>query len=349
MTFPQRRRVYLLVTLVGLVGCAWRLSTGRGTEWELRLAYPLLSVYLAFALVVLVALPRRIRAVEVGGYATVTTVWLATMAAQLATIEDDALAWQSLFPGVYANVFLVIVLAQLWFDRRWALWLSLVAPVVSTVIGLARFLPTDAVGRDYTAELLGAQGYLVVLALLIHLMARSKEALARTQAEASRMRELAFADQLTGLPNRRRLTAELDRLLHDRRAQGPIAVIAFDLDRFKAINDTHGHEAGDEVLRAVADLARGAVRGDHVVGRWGGEEFLVLAPHTDLAAASVVAERLRAAIAGHVFPRGLTVTASFGVDVVRPGEEADGALHRADRLLYAAKAAGRDAVVAGEP
>jgi diguanylate cyclase len=124
----------------------------------------------------------------------------------------------------------------------------------------------------------------------------------------------------------------------------------FDLDKFKEINDLHGHPKGDEALAAVGDAVAAAIRGSDFVGRYGGEEFLALLPDTDRAGAVVVAENMRAAISRTTVPGiARTLTASFGVAVL-PGDagEAEGLVRAADRALYQAKANGRDRVeVAG--
>ncbi len=344
-----RRRVYLVICLLGLVGCGWQIARAGGHEVERFVSFPLLAAFLVGAVVVLVWVPSRLRWVEVGGFLVLGVVWLTTMALQLAAAPDDAAAWASLFPGVFANLCLLVVLAHLWFDTRWALVASLTAPAVALVVGLVRFLPVAPGMRNYALDLVGALVYVAVLAMLAFLMARSKEALAVSRAEANRLRELAHTDVLTGLPNRRSLTDALHTAVQDRRAGGSTAVVLFDLDHFKAVNDRYGHDVGDLVLQEVADVVRASLRPDAVFGRWGGEEFLVVVPRSDLDAGVAVAERLRRDIAARAFPGGLVMTASFGVSVLTDADSVDAVLLRADRLLYVAKEAGRDLVVARLP
>ena len=113
------------------------------------------------------------------------------------------------------------------------------------------------------------------------------------------------------------------------------------------MNDTHGHEAGDAVLVALADLLRAGIRATDSLARWGGEEFVVLSPAIGLPATATLAERLRAAVSAHPFAVG-QVTASFGVADFRSGDTADSLFARADQALYRAKDGGRDRVeVAG--
>ncbi len=169
----------------------------------------------------------------------------------------------------------------------------------------------------------------------------------RTRQLLHEIERLAASDPLTGLPNRRMFDATLDReLARSRRNGTPLALAVADVDHFKAVNDQHGHQVGDEVLRELAGALRRAVRQEDVVARYGGEEFVVLLPEADAGAALLVAERLRAA-AGEV--RRLPTTISIGVAVLDPGAGGAGLVARADTALYRAKAAGRDRVVLWRP
>lgn len=172
-----------------------------------------------------------------------------------------------------------------------------------------------------------------------HLVAeqRSREALQR----------LANVDALTGLLNRRAVLGQLTwQLAHARRSKLPLSVVMLDVDRFKSINDSWGHAAGDDVLRGLGRVCRGMVREVDVCGRLGGEEFLLVLPDTDLAGASRMCRRLLRALrwnevevdTGDV----LTVTASVGVASAREGETIEELLARADDAMFAAKAGGRD-------
>jgi diguanylate cyclase (GGDEF)-like protein len=159
----------------------------------------------------------------------------------------------------------------------------------------------------------------------------------------------ASTDSLTGLPNRRGLDDTLKRLVaHANRSHTPVSVVAMDLDHFKNINDTAGHECGDEVLAAFGVMLRANLRGADVAARAGGEEFVAVLPETDRAGAMHVAEHLRRATEALTVPRlGARITASFGVATL-PDEalDIDGLLRLADRALYAAKQRGRNRVEA---
>ena len=159
--------------------------------------------------------------------------------------------------------------------------------------------------------------------------------------------QLARIDVLTGLYNRRHVQDSLNAAVANaERHDQTLAVMMIDVDRFKQINDTHGHDAGDHALRLIAADVHGALRAGDMLGRWGGEEFLAILPSTDADEALLVAERVRESISSLAVVLGdqlVPVSASIGV-AARGGEGPDGLVSAADGAMYAAKAAGRDAV-----
>lgn len=187
----------------------------------------------------------------------------------------------------------------------------------------------------------------------VELVARLRTALAtsaRTRDLSDRNDVLdatSRTDALTDILNRRGLDAELDRLAsHGRRAGRQFSMLMIDLDRFKDINDTHGHTIGDQVLREAARTIATQLRSEDILGRWGGEEFLVLLPNATLTHATGVAERIREAVATTpMHPATGTLTASIGVSTVTDGDIHTG-LTEADRRTYTAKLNGRNRVVA---
>ena len=183
---------------------------------------------------------------------------------------------------------------------------------------------------------------------------RVQDAVGQAAPVIANLRHLAVAerrastDGLTGLANARAVQEALPRMLAQAgRQASPISAVLLDLDHFKKINDTHGHQAGDETLAAVGQLLRRIVRTSDLAGRWGGEEFVLLLPDTDSAGAAILAEKVRTAVAELIVP-GLPapVTASFGV-ASYPEHAGSGTelVRAADTALYAAKHAGRDQVV----
>jgi len=192
----------------------------------------------------------------------------------------------------------------------------------------------------------------------------TQELLARVRTQTRRTRyveilrervdrglELSIIDQLTGLYNRRYMTSQLQQYMHRAVMGGkPLSVMMLDIDHFKPVNDTHGHQVGDEVLQALADRLRDNIRPMDVACRPGGEEFLVILPETPGELACAAAERVRKAIAADPFnvlskTRKIAVTVSAGVSsLLGPNDTMAELLNRADTALYQAKSAGRNRV-----
>jgi len=204
---------------------------------------------------------------------------------------------------------------------------------------------------------LGANDYLIRPVDRNELLARTatqvrrKRLQDRLQQNYQRGLSLALTDPLTNLYVRRYGEAHLDELMgRVNQDVASAAVLLFDVDHFKQVNDTHGHDAGDDVLRELAARTIKSVRSVDLAVRWGGEEFLVVMPETDLANAAAVAERLRATVAKNSFAIGsdgekLAVTISVGVAAaIAGGDNRDRLLKRADDALYSAKSAGRNRV-----
>jgi len=163
--------------------------------------------------------------------------------------------------------------------------------------------------------------------------------------------EAAVTDPLTGLYNRRYMETHVGTLVDQAAARNkPLSVLVLDIDYFKSINDTYGHDAGDDVLQDFAIRIRKSIRGIDLACRYGGEEFVVVMPETDMAVATMVAERLRRRIASEPFPiqkgtRTLDVTISIGIAALAPDDDAAAVIKRADQALYRAKRDGRNRVV----
>lgn len=155
----------------------------------------------------------------------------------------------------------------------------------------------------------------------------------------------AITDKLTGLFNRSiidtLIQVEIERA---KRNNKPISVLLFDIDHFKKINDTYGHDKGDYALKTIAEIARRTLRKSDYIIRWGGEEFLVILPETDLDGAKKVAEKIRSNVENYNLKVIGKVTVSIGVTMLKMGEPLDNAIKRADEALYAAKNKGRNRV-----
>lgn len=226
------------------------------------------------------------------------------------------------------------------------------------------------VGEPYTFEvvprwyerawfipaLVALTGLIVVFALILRqrrrlaaLRSRNTELDALVRARTRDLEQLNFSlqdladrDGLTGIANRRKFDAFLQKAAQRAQADAsPLGLALIDVDHFKAYNDSHGHQAGDDALIRVAGCLTESVRGDTLVARYGGEEFAIVAPGCGLEDIQHLAERIRA----HVAQSSLGMTVSIGVSELRPGEPVADGLARADAALYQAKSAGRDRVV----
>jgi diguanylate cyclase (GGDEF)-like protein len=159
------------------------------------------------------------------------------------------------------------------------------------------------------------------------------------------LEELATTDKLTGLYNRRKfeevLTAEIIRI---QRFEHPGSLIIFDIDNFKEVNDTFGHQAGDEVLKRLSATVKAWLRNVDTLARWGGDEYTILMPETDLKGATTLAEKIRLGVTVQKIPKAGMVTISLGVTEYRNGDSMESMLKRADEALYRAKRNGRDRV-----
>jgi diguanylate cyclase len=200
---------------------------------------------------------------------------------------------------------------------------------------------------------------LPAVSMLAGQLSRLRDRLRRQKAELqdalARIQELAHRDELTGLANRRHMAAliEAERERCERLG-GRLSLAVLDIDRFKRINDTHGHPTGDRVLGAFAKEAQAALRSTDVLARWGGEEFMLLMPDTPLTAARLSVERLRTRVEAMRIEHGaghdaepLAFTLSAGVVELQRGERPVEGIARADRALYQAKQQGRNKVVSG--
>jgi len=171
------------------------------------------------------------------------------------------------------------------------------------------------------------------------------------QLENEHLKKLALLDELTEIGNRRYAEAQIDTNLSEAsRHAWPFGLLFLDIDRFKNVNDTHGHPAGDQVLQMVAKVLASAVRSYDMVCRWGGEEFVAIVKHVDESLLGGVAEKLRMLVENSSIDTGtqfVRVTVSIGGTILRHGDTRDALIRRADGLMYEGKARGRNTVVLG--
>ncbi len=157
---------------------------------------------------------------------------------------------------------------------------------------------------------------------------------------------LSTTDQLTNLFNRRKMDSELEsELMRSKRYNQPFSIIMFDIDWFKTINDSFGHQTGDQVLIDIATILRTTLRSSDIVSRWGGDEFMILCPQTNQNGAVTMAENIRVAIANYNFKINQYITISIGVSVFSDQASVADMLKEVDKKLYAAKHQGRNTVI----
>jgi diguanylate cyclase (GGDEF)-like protein len=194
---------------------------------------------------------------------------------------------------------------------------------------------------------------LVTIMALIYLLGRGRwvhdqvqlESRLKLQDLAQSLGVKASTDPLTGLHNRLKLGSTLsDEIMRVDRYKTPLSLVLFDIDNFKKINDTYGHPVGDQVLIQLSQFVPNLIRSTDLLARWGGEEFLILAPGSDGPMAFQAAEKLREAVGSLMFHQVRLVTCSFGVAQYAPGETAADLIARADAALYRAKTSGRNQV-----
>ena len=209
-------------------------------------------------------------------------------------------------------------------------WAALFGIVMVYSLGLFRIVAFSIYNEE--ATLLGA----VVMAILMSLALADR---------ISEMHRLSITDGLTRIGNRAGLEMDLERMLSPAAVSDrSFSIIITDIDHFKEINDVHGHQAGDAVLEELALLLREETRSVDRVGRWGGDEFMVLCKDSGREGALAVAEKLRRSVEGRDFPLVGHITCSFGVGAWQQGIDRDELFHRADEALYRAKRAGRNRV-----
>ncbi len=344
-----KQQTYVVIISVGLVGAvmAWFINELTGTISPFtRGVFAFTSAVLALQM--WLARSRRVRAEALGGllYAALGAVVLSVILYALYLTPSETLTEISLvslylwLPLIYVFVFLIYdgVAALVRSGILYALILGITLPhALSTLGSTDPFEGLNTLGQLYIST--------PAAILILFFLTKMKDRLRESQIIAERMELLASTDPLTGIPNRRQLERTLEEEMERSRRYGkPLSVIAFDIDDFKHLNDTLGHDAGDIALVEVARLVESHLRASDRFGRWGGEEFVIVAPETSLEAAQLLSDRLRTAIEGHIFGWRWRLSASFGVASYRQGDSMGHLFKRADVALYRAKERGKNRV-----
>ncbi|WP_426687455.1 diguanylate cyclase domain-containing protein [Rhodanobacter ginsengiterrae] len=305
---------------------------------------PVVCVVFLGLLIMLIRWPQRVgsimrTALLTGLAALVAPAWFYPWQAVL----TPGLQLVDTYPPVAALLLVLMVMAMIYLPTRQGVtvvllgWLLVALPVLAYL-----FTHPGEMRTPRGADLLMTYGPVFVLfVVLIPVQRGLNSKIRRLVSEQARMEAMANRDVLTGIYNRRFGELVLQDLLARRI---PAGVIMFDMDRFKAINDTHGHPAGDRVLQQVAQGCQHLLRKNECLARWGGEEFLVAVPEVDRASLQALAERLRKSIAELSVEQGPQTSASVGVTLIQDGDEMSDLLQRVDQALYRAKQLGGNVV-----
>ncbi|MGL4612038.1 MAG: GGDEF domain-containing protein [Trueperaceae bacterium] len=283
---------------------------------------------------------RLFRKGELIGYSLITANGFFEFVLGLATEED--LTTTLLNVGIWLLVFYVF--AFFVFESKWGLRVSAVVSLASLTIGVPIVVVRDlaTTGEFYALLKFYCANFFVIMFGYAAAVWRENYEQIRSDAEVAE--QLALTDSLTNIYNRRGLELLLEKeIVRAERYGRDLSMILFDLDDFKRINDNYGHALGDDVLKKVADVAQAQLRKGDEVGRWGGEEFMIICPETNAEQACMVAERLRKAIANASCNR-INFTASFGIASRQRGEMFASLYKHTDAALYAAKSAGKNCV-----
>lgn len=205
------------------------------------------------------------------------------------------------------------------------------------------------VSESQTQSLIQLQLYLAISSLVVYVIAvvghEREVRLTLLEKQKVGLEHLYRKDQLTGLWNRYRLAEFIQReLALFKRDQRPFGVMLLDVDDFKLLNDSHGHLSGDAVLVELAQLLQKHTRESDLLGRWGGEEFVVVVHHSDVDSLKLLGEKICNTVAQHVFTDNFNITVSIGVTLVKPGDTELTLLDRADEALYVSKAEGKNRI-----
>ena len=305
---------------------------------------PLTCVFFLVLLIMLVRWPHRLGlimrvALAAALAALVAPAWFYTWQAT----QTPGLRLIDIYPPIASLLLVLMVTAMIYLPTRDGVtivvagWLLVALPVLVYL-----FAHPQEIRTPRGADLLMSYGPVFVLLLvLLPVQRKLTSRIRHLVSEQARMEAMVNRDPLTRIYNRRFCELVLQDMLLRQITAG---VIMFDMDRFKTINDTHGHPVGDRVLQRVAQRCQDLLRKNECLARWGGEEFLVAVPDVDIAALQALAERLRKAIAELSVVPVSQISASVGITLIQRGDSLGGLLQRVDQALYRAKERGGNAV-----
>uniref|UniRef100_A0A7C4L2B4 GGDEF domain-containing protein n=1 Tax=Bellilinea caldifistulae TaxID=360411 RepID=A0A7C4L2B4_9CHLR len=332
-----RRWLYLVAAFPGFLSVLLIWLQKHDEEVFIRFTYPFLSAALAIWCAALIWKRIPLNLIERSVLITTTLFFFAKYVYFLYFHPLLLEQWQEI-EAVFWTFAFSFILSYIVFPRGLALRFNLLFLGMIIIAGAFRF---SHLGSGLTLELIRLETRVAGILFLVFLLAKAKDDLNLSLAEANRIQEIAHTDTLTLLPNRRGMTALLEEHLTRKRH---FSVILTDVDYFKRINDTFGHETGDQILREVGECLHLQLRASDVIGRWGGEEFLIIALEEDEKRALNLANRLRETVESYEFSNNLPITMSFGVTLSRERDTVKSLLQRADTAMYRAKNNGRNRV-----
>lgn len=342
-----KQRIYTVALLLALAGAVFALAIGESTGSGTPFTRGVLASVILFEVlaVILVRHQRFLRLTEELTYIVLSAVMGSVFLYSLYLAESPLVLRTSLLsyyiwlPAVYVLIFFL-------YSGRGALIRSGGLFVLLLLVSLPHVLLSA--NPDELFEEFNSLGHHFVatatIIALLYFFTRVKDRLTEAQAAVSKITRISETDPLTGLPNRRRIYDVLEQEMYRaRRYGGPLSLVLFDIDDFKKVNDSLGHDAGDAVLTEFAGLLGSARRSSDQLGRWGGEEFILVAPGAGREEATALAERLRTVVEDHHFAAG-KLTASFGVAMFDEDDDLASLIKKADVNLYEAKTGGKNRV-----
>jgi diguanylate cyclase (GGDEF)-like protein len=331
-----KRRAYLLVCLAGFPG----IMVGFVTTDDLVLKFLFVALLLCSTINIALNLDPRVGIGQIERFGFwYSAVFILLRAAYSLFRAQNESAVTAVFHETYSSIALIGLMAYIMLNTRTALKAALSIFGIMLILNTIKLvsMPITATLPELRNLLIGQFSLAGAFLAFSYVLALTKDLLAVEQIRSS-------TDPLTGAANRWQMYNSLEReWLACQNQKRTFSVILLDIDHFKRINDLHGHNAGDIVLQELTRVFKKSIGNLGSLGRWGGEEFLVLLPHTSLEQARIQAETLRFTLAKHKFGIGL-VTASFGVASLLPNETSNDLIRRADETLYSAKLAGRNRV-----
>ncbi len=344
-----KRRIYFFIFLFALAGAL--VAFGLTESFSLGSAFSrniliLVSGYHLAMMLILWFFKTPLRFVEVS-MAVVATLALLSVFYYALNGEHEQLSTQFALvnmylwmPMAYLSIFLVFEVQRALLGSSLVLLLIVLLSlphIIGTPHGTNALLGFTTLGQLYMSNA-------VIIAALFFFATLQKH-VQSARSVAAQMQRLAHTDALTGLANRRQLEVLIQKEIYRvARYNKPLSVIVMDIDNFKLINDNYGHDTGDQVLLRLARAIEPGLRNSDSLGRWGGEEFVIVTPETDLSQAHKLAELIRRRVAGYDFGHGRQVTISSGVAAYQPEDNLYSLIKRADTALYQAKTAGRNQV-----